>query len=356
MLARRRSGSLELDYGEDDPLESTTSTTPQIKQESQSGVVVQPPEIKPIATLETVKKEFTERKPIIAPPSLGLPANPLTGKVPTTAGSSSVLPSSSMNMNNSSGGGGGGQQMTAVFISDMHWWTSDQHLVELCHLAGAGGVRLKDVSFSEHKVNGKSKGVAYIETGSVEAASLVKRYLDQNEYQQKRMTCTPVIGSNLPSPFRTLPREPHSRNNQQSGGSHNPANQSSRPGLRIPPPCTYPYINSRDNGGTGSSSVGGGGSGGMGGAGGSNKRQHIGGGGNRDQQQQQQMGGMAMMGGGGGMNNNRNQNQGFNNNNNNNPSSSLNNQMGLTPQSLPNNNNGVGMMGFNGMGDPTGGV
>ena len=58
MLARRRSGSLELDYGEDDPLESTTtSATPQIKQESQSqsGVVVQPPEIKPIATLETVK-------------------------------------------------------------------------------------------------------------------------------------------------------------------------------------------------------------------------------------------------------------------------------------------------------------
>ncbi|GAA5899204.1 RNA-binding protein [Sporobolomyces salmoneus] len=273
MITRRRSGSLELDYG-DDPLQDQDqpfSSSSSIKLEQQD----EDSKPRPIATLEIARKELVEStRPSLHQPRpsstttttttsnlpSGLPANPLTGRVPSTG------PTPGTNMSGSVPGGVGGagghnNQMTAVFISDMHWWTSDQHLVELCHLAGAGGVRLKDVSFSEHKVNGKSKGVAYIETGSAEAAALVKRYVDSNEYQQKRMTCTLVIGSNLGSPFRTLPREPHSR--QQGGGggggTHNPANQSSRPGLRIPPPCTYPYINSKDNGG--SQSTGGGGAG-----------------------------------------------------------------------------------------------
>ncbi|GAA6011814.1 hypothetical protein JCM11491_000759 [Sporobolomyces phaffii] len=255
-MTRRRSGSLELDYGgEDDPLQDQ-ELEHAIKPEAEEDR-----KPKPIATLEAARKELVESKPVIAPlrplpttstsvsnlPS-GLPANPLTGRIPSGGPGSSVLAGSIPGMATAGGATQSNtSQMTAIFVSDMHWWTSDQHLVELCHLAGAGNVKVKDVSFSEHKVNGKSKGVAYIETGSVEGAALVKRYVDSNEYQQKRMTCTLVIGSNLGSPFRTLPREPHQRN-QPSGSSYNPANQSSRPGLRIPPPCTYPYINSRDNG------------------------------------------------------------------------------------------------------------
>ncbi|GAA5923460.1 RNA-binding protein [Sporobolomyces koalae] len=234
--SRHRSGSLELDY-EDEPIMT-------VKEEPE---VAMP---KPIATLEVARREQVETRPQIAPPSKpvsaplmsGLPANPLTGRVPSATPAGSTAASTSH-------AGAANPQMTAVFVSDLHWWTSDQHLVELCHLAGASNVKLKDVSFSEHKVNGKSKGVAYIETGSPEAAALVKRFVDQNEYQEKRMTCTLVIGANLGSPFKTLPREPHQRN--QPGQSHNPANQSARPGLRIPPPCTYPYINSREGGTSG---------------------------------------------------------------------------------------------------------
>ncbi|GAA5829551.1 hypothetical protein JCM5353_001289 [Sporobolomyces roseus] len=241
-MTRRRSGSLELDYG-DDPLQDQMSSDQPPRSPPQ-----QQAEIKPIATLEASKVDTRpqivqpiKREPSSTPASTstlptlpgGLPANPLTGRVPST--------SNNMGMNATGAGNG---QYTACFISDMHWWTSDQHLVDLCQLAGVTSVGLKDVSFSEHKVNGKSKGVAYIETGSVDSASLVKRYVDANEYQSKRMGCTLVIGSNLGSPFKTLPREPHRQNGQQT--SNNPANQSNRPGLRIPPPCTYPYINSRE--------------------------------------------------------------------------------------------------------------
>ncbi|GAA5890099.1 hypothetical protein JCM16303_003441 [Sporobolomyces ruberrimus] len=339
-MTRRRSGSLELDYG-DDPLQEQDLANQDFEEDTKP---------KPIATLEVAKKEFVDSRPIIAQPKpnilastsapptnlpMGLPANPLTGRIPSTGAQSP--------MNSASGTGagqGGNSQLTAVFISDMHWWTSDQHLVELCHLSGAGGVKLKDVSFSEHKVNGKSKGVAYIETGSAEAATLVKRYVDSNEYQQKRMTCTLVTGANLGSPFRTLPREPHQR--QQPGSSSNPANQPSRPGLRIPPPCTYPYINSRDQNQSNSS---GGGSGGQGGS--LQKRQYNngpgqsmggGGGGGGGMGMGMSMTGQQSYGNGAGGGGNRNQN--FPNNN---PSQPL-------PQQQPQNNGGGMMGGMNGMG------
>ncbi|GAA6059882.1 hypothetical protein JCM10212_007087 [Sporobolomyces blumeae] len=246
-IERRRSGSLELDYGEDAELDEPPRSPP-TSSSANSSIQLQP-----IQSLEAAKvsqgndrahASEADTRPQIAPvtqpapqqapaqsaPTMtlpaGLPANPLTGRVPSAASTSSV-PS----------GAGSNSQLTAVFVSDMHWWTSDAHLVELCGLAGVS-VNLREVSFSEHKVNGKSKGVAYIETGSATNASQVKRFVDTNDFQGKRMTATIVIGAGQVSPFKTLPREPH------RGQGHNPA--AVRPGLRIPPPCTYPYINTKD--------------------------------------------------------------------------------------------------------------
>ena len=46
---------------------------------------------------------------------------------------------------------------TALFISDLFWWTTDDDIRGWVNQAGAEE-ELKDVTFSEHKVNGKSKG------------------------------------------------------------------------------------------------------------------------------------------------------------------------------------------------------
>ena len=48
---------------------------------------------------------------------------------------------------------------TALLISDLYWWTTDDDIRGWVNQAGCED-ELKDVTFSEHKVNGKSKGYA----------------------------------------------------------------------------------------------------------------------------------------------------------------------------------------------------
>ena len=46
---------------------------------------------------------------------------------------------------------------SALYISDLYWWTTDDEIRGWVNAAGCED-ELKDVTFSEHKVNGKSKG------------------------------------------------------------------------------------------------------------------------------------------------------------------------------------------------------
>lgn len=45
----------------------------------------------------------------------------------------------------------------AIFISDLHWWSTDDDIRGWVNQSGCED-ELKDITFSEHKVNGKSKG------------------------------------------------------------------------------------------------------------------------------------------------------------------------------------------------------
>ncbi|KAK0956145.1 hypothetical protein LTR91_022529, partial [Friedmanniomyces endolithicus] len=67
--------------------------------------------------------------------------------------------------------------LPALKLSDLHWWTTEEDLRGFCARASVEA-SLLDLSFNEHKVNGKSKGEAYLEFASPHAATAVKRVLE----------------------------------------------------------------------------------------------------------------------------------------------------------------------------------
>lgn len=66
---------------------------------------------------------------------------------------------------------------TALMLSDLHWWTTEDDIRAWANAVDAER-DLKEVSFSEHKVNGKSKGQVYLLFQSAQAATAVKHKVE----------------------------------------------------------------------------------------------------------------------------------------------------------------------------------
>ncbi|RUP51613.1 hypothetical protein BC936DRAFT_146976 [Jimgerdemannia flammicorona] len=92
----------------------------------------------------------------------------------------------------------------ALYIGELTWWTTDEDIKAIATEAGVGH-ELRDVTFYEHKVNGKSRGVAYAEFNTVDAAAKTKELLDDTEVNGKKCL---VNFTSVNNPFRTIPKEP----------------------------------------------------------------------------------------------------------------------------------------------------
>jgi len=116
---------------------------------------------------------------------------------------------------------------SALLISELHWWNTDDDIRGWINQAQCED-ELKDITFSEHKVNGKSKGQAYVEFSSQQAATAAKRKIDTfGEGQQYIKKHTVTYSNPNVNPFRTLPKDAPMRagkegqNNRSNGGNFN---------------------------------------------------------------------------------------------------------------------------------------
>lgn len=115
---------------------------------------------------------------------------------------------------------------TALLISELHWWNTDDDIRGWVNQAQVED-ELKDITFSEHKVNGKSKGQAYVEFISQQAATAAKHKIDafgDGQQYVKKHTVTYSNPNN--NPFRTLPKDAPTRAGKDAPNSRAPSNYS----------------------------------------------------------------------------------------------------------------------------------
>jgi hypothetical protein len=109
----------------------------------------------------------------------------------------------------------------STVISELHWWHTEDDVRGWCAKAEVED-DIKDITFNEHKVNGKSKGQVFLEFSSPQAATAFKSYVDNLASEKQDQKLPKVEFYHGPNnPYKTLPKDVQSRrdNRDTSRGS-----------------------------------------------------------------------------------------------------------------------------------------
>ncbi|OCK83815.1 hypothetical protein K432DRAFT_164962 [Lepidopterella palustris CBS 459.81] len=95
----------------------------------------------------------------------------------------------------------------ALLISDLHWWINEDDVRGWANQSGCED-ELIDVTFNEHKVNGKSKGQVFVEMASPQASTALKHTLESfGQGQQHVKKPSAAFHPAHINPYRTLPKD-----------------------------------------------------------------------------------------------------------------------------------------------------
>ncbi|KAG1474119.1 hypothetical protein G6F56_000542 [Rhizopus delemar] len=109
------------------------------------------------------------------------------------------------------------QPTNSIYLGELHWYTTEKDVREplkKAHLIEY----LKELTFFEYKMNGKSKGIVFLEFDNEDHASYAKEIYERTEFDHKRVY---VLYTTAPNPFRHLPKESSSK------ATRNPTNNTS---------------------------------------------------------------------------------------------------------------------------------
>ncbi|KAH7406032.1 hypothetical protein DE146DRAFT_431587 [Phaeosphaeria sp. MPI-PUGE-AT-0046c] len=111
----------------------------------------------------------------------------------------------------------------ALMINDVNWWINEEDIRGWANQSGCED-ELNEVTFNEHKVNGKSKGQVYVQLQSPQAATALKHQIE-NLFKDQAHAKKPSAIFNPPqhNPFKTLPKDvparEKGRNDRGSSGN-----------------------------------------------------------------------------------------------------------------------------------------
>ena len=109
----------------------------------------------------------------------------------------------------------------ALMLDDLHWWTSEDDVRGWLNEADTED-DLLEISFNEHKVNGKSKGQAYVSFDSPQASTAAKLSIQQHtETLHSSRNFSVTFASSSHNPYKTMPKDAPARAKEDRSSAYN---------------------------------------------------------------------------------------------------------------------------------------